>query len=215
MAHLRDVRGGALSSSAFGERMHGTGAHAAAIRGMFDVAADRAGMNKMKWRMSTEHFRRPSEQLDIFSDRIAKAMLSDVTINASLVIPLQEPAFRLSRSGGPGGQHVNKTETRVELIFDVAHSTCLNDRQRMTLVRVLAPRLDTRGCLHVVCSEERSQLRNRERAVEIFARVVTAALRPRKKRLATAPTRAARERRIQEKKMIGERKRGRSARDDE
>lgn len=142
-------------------------------------------------------------------------MIGEIVVNRSLTIPMREITFRYSRSGGPGGQHVNKTATRVELVFDVEHSSVLTDEQRATLLHALVGRLDARGLVHVVCSEERSQLQNRMRAVAIFSRMMAAALRPRKARVATAPTKASRERRIKEKKIIGERKRLRARRDDE
>src|SRR5512135_2338893 len=86
-------------------------------------------------------------------------------VSGNLSIPAAELSFRYSRSGGPGGQHVNRTETRVELLFDVAHSPSLSEGQRGRLLERLAGRLDRDGILHIVSSATRSQLENRADAV--------------------------------------------------
>lgn len=139
----------------------------------------------------------------------------DILVSPSLSVSMRDVAFKYSRSGGPGGQHVNKTETRVELIFNVAEAPSLGPYQREVLMRVLAPRLDSTGAVHIVCSESRSQLQNKSRTVEQLATMLAGALKPRKKRTATKPTRASKERRITEKKIIGQRKKLRSGRSDE
>lgn len=142
-------------------------------------------------------------------------MITEIEITSALTIPFREISFRFSRSGGPGGQHVNKTETKVELLFDVEHSTALNEFQRSTLMRVLGNRIDTAGLLHVVVSQERSQMQNKSLAVELFARTLAAALKPRKKRVATKPTKGSKERRMTDKKIIGAKKKLRTRHDDE
>jgi ribosome-associated protein len=123
-----------------------------------------------------------------------------VKVNPELSIPMSELQFRFSRSSGPGGQHVNRTETRVELIFDVRSSPSLTDDQRRRLLQRLGRHLDTGGVLHVISSETRSQLENRIRATERFRILLAGALRRRRRRVPTAPSVAARERRITTKK---------------
>jgi ribosome-associated protein len=137
-----------------------------------------------------------------------------VRITAGLAIPLDELSFRFSRAGGPGGQHVNKTETRVELLFDIAHSPTLSDWQRQRLLEELAGHIDAGGVLHLVASSERSQLRNRQEAIERFAALLAAALRPRRRRLPTQPSLASRERRLAYKGRRAEIKRQRRRVDD-
>jgi ribosome-associated protein len=129
-----------------------------------------------------------------------------VIIRGDLTIPLRELRFRTSRSGGPGGQYVNRTETRVELLFDVANSASLSDDQRARIMERLQGRLDSEGVLHVVSTATRSQLENRANAVARFQALLQAALRPAKKRLATRPTAAARERRLKGKSSRSETK---------
>jgi ribosome-associated protein len=124
-----------------------------------------------------------------------------VIIRGDLAIPLRELRFRTSRSGGPGGQNVNRTETRVELLFDVAHSASLSDEQRARLLARLQGRLDGEGVLHIVSTATRSQLENRADAIARFQALLQAALRPPKKRFATRPTAAGRERRLKGKSV--------------
>lgn len=133
-------------------------------------------------------------------------------INAELSIPLRELRFMFSRSSGPGGQNVNKVSTRVTLVFDVAHSPSLTDLQRERITRALASRLTRDGVLRIDAGEARSQAANREIALERFTRLLAGALRVRKKRTKTKPTRASIERRLGEKSKRRERKRWRSGR---
>ncbi|MBI5879279.1 MAG: aminoacyl-tRNA hydrolase [Chloroflexi bacterium] len=136
-------------------------------------------------------------------------------ITPALSLPATELRFRFARSGGPGGQNVNKTATQVELLFDVAHSPSLSDTQRDLLLRKLANRIDGDGVLHLVSHATRSQLENRADATARFVALVAAALKPARKRRPTAPTGASRERRIQAKKERGQIKaRRRAAADD-
>ncbi len=132
-----------------------------------------------------------------------------IVISGNLIVPANELRFRYSRSGGPGGQHVNRTETRVELLFDVAHSPSLSEGQRGRLLDRLAGRLDRDGMLHIVSSATRSQLENRADAMARFRALLQSALRPSKRRLATQPTAASRERRLESKKRRGQVKAGR------
>lgn len=132
-----------------------------------------------------------------------------LSVSPDLAIPLSEIRFRFSRSGGAGGQHVNKVSTRVELLFSVRDSTSLTDGQRKALVAGLANRLDGEGSLLLVSDESRSQWKNREIAFERFRELLRRALVPRKKRIATHAHASARERRIQGKKRRGATKAGR------
>lgn len=131
---------------------------------------------------------------------------SRLKIRESLTIPLAELHFRSSRSGGPGGQNVNKLETRVELLFDVRNSPSLNEDQREAIFSNLAPKIDRNGVLRVVAQEARSQWENRQRAVDKFIALLQKALKPRKKRIATKPTAAARLERLRAKKIRSEKK---------
>ena len=119
----------------------------------------------------------------------------------SVVLPLAEVSFRFSRSSGPGGQHAQKSETRVEARFDVEASEALTDVQKR---RVLAR---TGPVLRAIAQDERSQLRNRELAVERLVEQLRAALRVDRKRVATKPTAAARERRLERKRRRSDTKR--------
>ena len=123
-----------------------------------------------------------------------------IAITDGLAIPAAELRFRFSRSSGPGGQHVNRSETRVELLFDVARSPSLTEEQRARIAHRLAGYVDGEGIMHVVSSATRSQLENRADATARFQALLAAALRPRKRRTPTRPSAAARERRLAEKR---------------
>jgi len=113
----------------------------------------------------------------------------------------REITFRVSRSSGPGGQHAQKTSTRVEALFDVESSEALSEAERARV-------LDRLGAVvRAVAQDERSQLRNRELAAERVLEQVQKAARPRRKRTATNPTKASRERRLEEKRLRGATKR--------
>jgi ribosome-associated protein len=123
-----------------------------------------------------------------------------LTIAPDLRLPLAELDYRASRSGGPGGQHVNTSSTRVEIWWDVASSPSLSDEQRARLLVRLASRLDTSGRLRLVSSGSRSQLRNREDATARLREVVAEALRVPKRRRPTRPTKAAKAARLEAKR---------------
>jgi ribosome-associated protein len=112
-----------------------------------------------------------------------------------------EVAFRFSRSSGPGGQHANKTETRVEAIFDVEASQGLTDTERRRVLARLGP------VVRAIAQDERSQLRNRELATERIVEQLRAATQVTRKRQATKPTKASRERRLEEKRQQSQTKR--------
>jgi len=114
-------------------------------------------------------------------------------VTPTCVLPLDELEWRFSASGGPGGQHVNTSNTRAEVRFDVAGSPSLGPRQRARLLQRLGPEV------RVVASDERSQLRNRELALERLRSRLAEALRIETPRRATKPTKAARERRLEAK----------------
>lgn len=124
----------------------------------------------------------------------------DIQINRRYSLPRSELRFRASRSGGPGGQHVNTTSSRIQLSWDVAGSPSLSDRRRQLLLARLASRLDDRGVLQLTVDTHRSQHRNREEAVARLAALVGEALRPVKRRKATRPTAASKEKRLRQKK---------------
>ena len=125
---------------------------------------------------------------------------TDLPISPTLRLPLSELEFRASRSGGPGGQHVNTSSTRVEVWWDVAASPTLTDEQRARLLGRLESRLDSAGRLRLVSSSSRSQLRNREEVTERLRDVVARALEVPKPRKRTKPSRAARAARLENKR---------------
>ena len=134
-------------------------------------------------------------------------MTEGLRVTPRVVVPDAELSWRFSRSGGAGGQHVNTSDTRVELSFDVARSAALGPTLRARALDRLAGRL-VDGVLTVAASERRSQLQNRDAARERLAAVLAQAIAPPpKKRRATRPSRGAVEQRIAEKKRRGETKR--------
>ncbi len=133
----------------------------------------------------------------------------------AFIIPPDELRFRTARSGGPGGQHVNKTSTKVEVLWNVARSTCLTDAERERLLAKLSTRIDARGVLRVTSTDSRSQLQNRETAIERINETVRTALRVPKPRKKTRPPKRAVEARLAEKKKKAEKKEGRQRVDDD
>jgi ribosome-associated protein len=139
---------------------------------------------------------------------------SYLAVTKHLSIPLTEIRFRTSRSGGPGGQNVNKLETRVEALFDVINSPSLSQQQRVLVLRELAGRIDDSGVLRVVAQESRSQYQNKAKALIRLAVLLQTALKPKRIRIRTKPGRSAQERRLRSKKIHSEKKRTRSAEPD-
>jgi ribosome-associated protein len=124
-------------------------------------------------------------------------------IDDRLSIPLAEVELRASRSSGPGGQHANVTASRIEAVFDVEASSALEEGQRARLIQRAGP------LVTAVAQEARSQARNRELALQRLAAKIAAGLRTPKRRRPTRPTRASRQRRLEQKRRTGERKRAR------
>jgi ribosome-associated protein len=131
-----------------------------------------------------------------------------IRVTRSVVLPLAEVTFRTSRSSGPGGQHAQKSETRVEAVFDVEASGALTDVQKRRVVARVGP------VLRAVAQDERSQTRNRELALERLVEQLRRALRVERRRVPTKPTAAARERRLEQKRRRSETKRLRRTLDD-
>lgn len=125
----------------------------------------------------------------------------ELVVAPGCAVPLSELQWRFSRSGGPGGQHANTADTRVELVFDIVASPSLRPRHRDRLLEALGP------AVRVVCSEERSQARNRAMALERLQQRLAEALRVQPARRATRPTRASRQRRLEAKARRAETKR--------
>ena len=125
----------------------------------------------------------------------------------NLRVPRSEVTYQASRGGGPGGQHVNKTSTRIELWWHLESSAAPTDAQRALLRQRLATRLDTEGWLRLVESGSRSQLLNRETVTERFLALLTRALKPRKPRKATRVPKRERERRLRDKRDRSDKKR--------
>ncbi len=124
----------------------------------------------------------------------------DLTVNSNLIIPSNELKWRFSRSSGPGGQHVNKTDSRVELVFDICRSSVIGPFYKQRLLDRLENRC-VNGCLNIVASKERSQYQNRQLALAHLADLLREGLKPpQKARESTKPTRASQKRRVAAKK---------------
>jgi ribosome-associated protein len=124
-----------------------------------------------------------------------------IRVTRSVVLPVGEIVFRYSRSSGPGGQHAQKTETRVEALYDVESSTALSAAQKRRVIARAGP------ALRAVAQDERSQARNRELALERLVEQLRRALRVERRRVATEPTAASRERRLEQKRRRARTKR--------
>lgn len=131
---------------------------------------------------------------------------SALVVDARLSIPRSELTYRASRSGGPGGQHVNTSSTRIELLWDFARSRVLDETSRARITEKLASRIDAEGNVRVVASDRRSQQQNREAAETRLAELIRRALVVPKPRKKTNPPRAAKEKRLAEKRQRAERK---------
>jgi ribosome-associated protein len=134
-------------------------------------------------------------------------------VNDRVSIPRDELSIRASRSGGAGGQHVNTSSTRIELLWNVAQTRALPDDAREGVLQRLRSRTNADGCIRIVSSEHRSQLRNREAAEERLVKLVRSALAIPRSRRKTAPTRASKEARLEAKKRRSEIKKRRARED--
>jgi ribosome-associated protein len=124
-----------------------------------------------------------------------------IRVTRSVVLPLGEVELRFSRSSGPGGQHAQKSETRVEAVFDVEASAALSETQKRRVVARVGP------VIRAVAQDERSQSRNRELALERVVEQLRQALRVERRRVPTKPTAASRERRLEQKRRRSQVKR--------
>jgi ribosome-associated protein len=131
-----------------------------------------------------------------------------IRVTRSVVLPLSDVELRTSRSSGPGGQHAQKTESRVEAVLDVEHSAALTETQKRRVVARAGP------VLRAVAQDERSQARNRDLALERLVAQLREALRVPRKRRPTKPTEASVERRLADKRRRSETKRLRRSKDD-
>ena len=143
---------------------------------------------------------------------MASSLENSVFVNGSLSIPRDELDVRVSRSSGAGGQHVNKTSSRVEIFWNIDQSRALTEEQRTRLREKLASRLTVEGTVRVVASDTRSQTRNRELAEQRLAELVARSLIVPRKRKATKPSKAAKEARLEAKRRQSSKKRERSER---
>jgi ribosome-associated protein len=138
---------------------------------------------------------------------------SMIEVSPGLSIPDNELDVRASRASGAGGQHVNKTSSRIEISWNIRESRVVSEEQRETLLKRLASRLSSDGAIRVVSSETRSQSQNRERAEERLAELIRKALVPRKKRKPTRRPKRADEARLASKKLHSRKKRERKGDD--
>lgn len=139
-----------------------------------------------------------------------------LVVTSAVRIPRTELEVRASRSGGPGGQHVNTSSTRIELRWQPVTSVALSEMQRERVIRALASKLDSEGWLRLTASEHRSQLKNRESAEARLVALIRGALVVPKVRRPTKPTHASKQKRLQSKSQHSEKKqqRQRPLRDD-
>lgn len=133
-------------------------------------------------------------------------MDDDVVVNEQLTIPKAELTYRATRAGGPGGQHVNTSSTKVELSWDVQGSPSLNDEQRARISEKLATRIAEDGVLRLTSAGSRSQHQNKEDVTERLGKMVAQALHKPKPRRKTKPSRASKEARLKSKKKRSETK---------
>ncbi len=137
-------------------------------------------------------------------------MNSSLSVKNGISIPEHELEFKTSRSGGAGGQHVNKTESKVTVRWNIKNSTALNDKQRERMLKNLESKLTLDGDLIISNSESRSQVQNKEKALSLLAQEVRKALFIPKKRIKTRTPKKAIEARLKSKKHLGEIKKMRS-----
>jgi ribosome-associated protein len=130
-------------------------------------------------------------------------MSKEIVINKRIVIPASEIQFRFSRSSGPGGQNVNKLSTRAELVFNLAHSSAIDEPTKTRLLKKLSNSVDGAGTVTVTSQESRSQYQNKHIALEKFILMLQQALIVPKIRKDTKPTRSAKKKRLDSKNLRG------------
>lgn len=135
-----------------------------------------------------------------------------IRINSTLTLPEEELVFTSSRSSGPGGQNVNKVNTRITLLFDLAGSPSLSGSQRAKILAAYPTRINKNGIMRVVCQKYRHQARNRELAIERFSDLIRSALIVKPPRKRTKTPRSAKLQRMDEKRQRGKIKQQRSRR---
>jgi len=140
--------------------------------------------------------------------------VEDLVVTPSVVVPSRELRWSASRSGGPGGQNVNKVSSKVDLRFDLAHTTALTGPQITRLTALARNRLDEDGAIQIVVQDTRDQGQNLELARERLAEMIRACLKPPKARKPTKPSKGAKRRRLDDKKKVGEKKQQRRAVDE-
>jgi ribosome-associated protein len=136
-------------------------------------------------------------------------MNDSLQVTETIAVPRSELVYRASRAGGAGGQHVNTSSTRIELLWDFERSSVLDEAAKARVRAKLAARIDAEGMIRVVAGNRRSQLQNRVAAEERLAKLVRDAMHVPRKRRATAPTKASRERRLESKRQQARKKESR------
>ncbi len=140
--------------------------------------------------------------------------MEDLVVSPSVTVPSRELRWSASRSGGPGGQNVNKVSSKVDLRFDLAHTSALTGPQITRLTALARNRLDEDGAIQIVVQDTRDQGQNLELARERLAEMIRACLKPPKARKPTKPSKGAKRRRLDDKKKVGEKKQQRRAVDE-
>jgi ribosome-associated protein len=136
--------------------------------------------------------------------------MKPLAVTSKLLIPASDLSWTAARSSGPGGQNVNKVSTKVELRFDLARTLVLGPSQKARLRALAGRRLDAEGCVRIVSQRTRDQVRNLDDALGKLAAMVREALIPPRPRRPTRPTQGARRRRMDDKRMLGQKKSFRS-----
>ena len=146
---------------------------------------------------------------------IHNSLSEDIVVDGTHFIPRHELTIRATRAGGPGGQHVNTSSSRVEVRWNPGESSALTTDEKARVAQRLASRIDSSGWVRVAASDTRSQRQNRLLAEQRLATLIARALTVRKKRVKTAPSAGSREKRLRIKKLRSQRKRDRSRGDEE
>jgi ribosome-associated protein len=143
------------------------------------------------------------------------AMADEIVIAPNRVLPSESLTIKSARASGPGGQHVNRTETKIQITFDPRLVPWIDEGTRLRIVALAGRNVDSDGCVHVASQEYRDKERNLDDAREKLAELVKKSLVRKKKRIATKPSRAQKQRRLDNKKQTARKKEGRSrVRDD-